>query len=174
MNKHNIEPASALVKPMYFGLAINVFLPASLILLAYYFEDHGFSGQLPDSQRNLFFIIFAIVAASDATLAFFLRGRFFEKPVARSVETFAADFTSAVMQVSLIVSAITASIAIVGLVFYLIGGGLEAMMLFCVVSVLAYQLTRPRIGYVEKALERQEKFAESHQWAPARDASRQS
>ena len=69
-----------------------------------------------------------------------------------------ADFAESMLTNSIIIYMMIESIAIFGLVYFFLGGDLDGLMLFCLISVIVFQLIRPRPGFVEETLALQERL----------------
>ena len=158
MIKHNIDLSHVLVKPLYMGLLINIFIPVLILGIAYYMEsEHAIEARLSTNDLNLFFWALAAVAIADGAVAILLKQKRFFAPMIKSKETFEEDFEAGVFRGSIICYALTSMISVYGLVFYVLGRTLAHLFFFVFVSFIAFQLIRPRLGFLEKVLKAQEK-----------------
>ncbi len=169
MNKYNVDLSRALIKPLYMGLLINIFIPVLILGIAYYMEQgRAIETQMSAEELNIFFWVLAAVAIADGAVAIILKQKRFFAPMIRSKETFEQDFTNGVFTASIMCYALTSVISIYGLVFYILGGTLAHLFFFVFVSFIAFQLIRPRLGFLEKALAAQEKHVEEGRFAATR------
>ncbi len=166
MNKYNIDLSHVLVKPLYMGLLINIFIPVLILGIAYYLEsERAVEARMSADDLNIFFWALAAVAIVDGGIAIILKQKRFFAPMIKSKETFADDFAAGAYRISILCYALTSSISLYGLVFYVLGGTLAHLFFFVFVSFIAFQLIRPRLGFLEKSLAAQEKHVEEGRFA---------
>jgi len=164
LNKYDVDINDILVKPIYIGLFMNVFVPVVLLAIGYYIEQSGGMSSLrgePAENVSLFFWVFLALSVIDGGVAIFLKQWKFYQPMIESKGTFIEDFKKGVFTNSVICYAITTAIAVYGLVVYLLGGTFNQFVLFVFLSFIAFQLIRPRHGFLKKVLEAQENHVES-------------
>ena len=77
-------------------------------------------------------------------------------------------FTLLFLKNCIICFAFTSAIAMYDLVLFLMVGPFETTVLFVLISMIAYQLVRPRVGFTEKVVAAQEKHVEEGRVAPAK------
>ncbi len=159
MSKYDVDVNDILVKPVYIGLLMNIFIPVAMLGLAY-FLDKSRAMEPLDSGKNLnfFFWALAVVSVADGVAAIYFRQKRFFSPMIRSKETFKEDLSQGVFSGSIFCYAFTTAISIYGLVMYLMGGTFMNFMFFVFLSFIAFQLIRPRYGFMEKVIAAQEKF----------------
>lgn len=168
MNKYNVDLNRALLKPLYLGLAINVFFPSIMVLIVYYI-DSGAGTRAPISgTTDLLLWFLAVFAVLDGAAAIYLRHRLMYAPMISSKESFAEDFYRRVATNSIIAYALCAAIAIYGLAVYFIFGKFDYLLLFVILSFIAFQIVRPRAGFMNKVLAAQEEHVEQGRFAPKR------
>jgi len=166
MNKYNVDLNAVLVRPLYFGLLMNIFVPALLLLIAY-FIDQGkiMERSLTFTGGDLLFWVFLVVAIADGAVAIFMRQKLFFAPMILKKETFADDLTARVFKASIVCYAITTAIAIYGFALYMASGGFDRLFLFIFISFIAFQIIRPRHGFIKKVIEAQEKHVDEGRFA---------
>ena len=168
MNKYNVDINRALLKPLYLGLVINVFFPGIMVLVIYYIDtDAGGRTQVPGISDFLLWFL-AAFAVIDGAAAIYLRQKLMYAPMISSKETFAENFYQRVTVNSIIIYALCAAISVYGLVVYFIFGSFDYLLFFVILSIVAFQIIRPRPGFLEKVLEAQEKHVEQGRFAPTR------
>jgi hypothetical protein len=157
MNEYNVNLNTVIIKPLYIGLLMNIFIPSIIVMIVYYLESES-SGRMVGSgvESDLILWVMAGFVLLDGSLALYIKQKRFFAPMIKSKETFAADFTEGVKIASIICFAITTAISIYGVVAYLISGLIDYLILFVVLSFIAYLLVRPRYRFLEKVLAAQE------------------
>ena len=117
MDKYDVDLAKILVKPLYIGLLMNIFVPVVILAVAYYIDKGGGKEALvPAETLNIIFWVLAAVAVVDGAVAVILKQKFFFAPMIQTKETFEDDLTAGVFGSSLICFGFTAAITIYGLV----------------------------------------------------------
>jgi hypothetical protein len=159
LNREEIDLNAILVKPLYLGLLINIFVPAVVVGIIYFMEDAAgqISSGISEESRLLFFILMG-VAIIDGGLAIYIKHKRGSVPLVRSRESFEEDIGTAMFRTSLICTAITSSISLYGLVIYLAGGTFDQLLFMVFISFVAFQLIRPRHGYLKKVISEQERM----------------
>lgn len=161
MNKYNVDLTAVMVKPIYFGLLMNLLTPVIFLGIAYYLDETGGKDvPLQDTELNLLFWVLTGVAIVDGLAAFFLKRKLFFAPMIRAKESFADDFAAGIFRVSIICYSLGMAIAVYGLAFFFLGGQFVHLFFFVFLSFIVFQLVRPRMGFLEKVLEAQEKHVE--------------
>lgn len=159
MNKYDIDSNKILIKPLYWGLLMNIFIPVIILAIAYYIDKSGGrSAIVPADTLNIIFWVLAAVSIADGAIAIFLKQKLFFSPMIASKESFEDDLTSRVFASSIICYAITTAISIYGLIFYLLGGTFNHLLFFVFISFIAFQFIRPRYGFMEKVVTAQERL----------------
>lgn len=161
MNKYNVDLNAVLVKPIYIGLAMNVFFPVA-VLVAAYFADRPDLQSAPLQNENLstLFWILAIVSVVDGAVAIFLKQKLFFMPLITSKENFAEDLAAGTFRSSIVCFAVTTAISVYGMVFYIVGGTFHQLIFFVFISFIAFQLIRPRHDFLKKVIAAQERLVD--------------
>jgi hypothetical protein len=161
VNKYNVDLMRIMVKPLYWGLLINIFVPVLILGIAYYLDQSGRPlSEMSLKDLNIFFWSLVIVSIADGVVGFYFRQKQFLSPMIRSKETFEDDLAKGVFTNSIICYSFCMAIAIYGLVFYFLGGQFIELFFFIFLSFISFQLIRPRLGFLEKVLAAQEKHVE--------------
>jgi len=164
-----IDINKLLIKPIFYGLFINILMPVILLGIVYYLDSSGFDGgDATSSEYNIFFWALCVISIIEGMLAFFFRQRLFFAPMIVSKETFEKDLHDRFLTNCIICFAFTSAIAVYGVVLFFMGGPFETTVLFVLISMIAYQLVRPRVGFTEKVVAAQEKHVEEGRFAPAK------
>ena len=164
-NKYGVDVTKVTIKLTYFGLIFGIVSPGVFLLVGYMMEGSERQTFSDPDRQQLFFWIFLSMSVSVAFAAFFLKKILFTKPLINSQTTFASDFAEAMHMRSLILYALIESIAVFGLTYFFMGGDLDGLMLFCLITVVVFQIIRPRPGFVEEILTFQERLASEGNFA---------
>lgn len=157
-NKYGVDTAKILMKLTYFGMLFGLAMPGIVVAIAYFVNGER-EAPIPEfTQASLFFWMLLALAIVGIAVAFFLRKTLFAKPFIRSEEKFAADFATGVLGNFIVVYAFVDAVPLYGLVYNLMGGEFRAVMLFAILGVIAFQLLRPRQGFIDEALRTQERL----------------
>jgi len=159
LNKYDVDINKVLVKPLYVGLLMNIFIPVVILGIAYYLDQNGGAKEaVPNRTLGTLFWVFVVLAIAEGGTAILLKQRLFFSPMISSRESFEEDLTSRFFAASLTCFAVTTGITIYGLVYYLLGGSFRELLLFVFISFIAFQFVRPRLRFMEKVVAAQEKF----------------
>lgn len=139
-------------------MAINVFFPMTLLVIAYFMsQSSGRDIMEMTSQWNTIAWVLLAVAVVDGALAIFLRQKLFMAPLIRSEATFEEDLKAGATRASITCYAMTSAISIYGFVLFILSGDSRTMFLFILMSFIAFQIVKPRRGFIEKVIETQER-----------------
>jgi len=161
LSKYDVDINRALVKPIYIGLAMNVFFPSVVALVVYFIESEGGKIAPAAYPNDLLLWALAGLAVMDGAVAIFFKQRRFFVPMIRSKESFAEDFYAGVTSSSILVFALCAAIAVYGVVAYFLSRTFDYLLFFILLSFIAFQIVRPRAGFLKKVLEAQEGHVEA-------------
>ena len=129
MNKYNIDLNAVLIKPLYIGLLINIFIPVVIIGIAYYIEEGGgLTSTIPPENLELIFWFFVAVSVVDGAIAIFLKQKLFSAPMIKSKESFSEDFKQGFFSKSIVCYCLIAAISVYGLVLYILGGTFNQLL----------------------------------------------
>lgn len=150
-----------IVRPLYFGMMVNIIGPMLLLALCYYLNNSQQVANKVGELRTTLFYVFAAGALIEAGAALWLRQRMFRMPMIRRLETFEEDFSDELLKRSRIVFMVIASICIWGFLFFFLTGLFLEAVAFVILSFIVFQLVRPRYGSTRKLVVAQEKLARS-------------
>lgn len=149
--------ARVLTKVTYIGLAMNVLFPVTIlaaiiiIFSAGVSESGGLHLQGKPTVAILFYIFIA-VAVLDFAVAYFIRNRAPAALLDSSSQSVEERFEHSAMKLSLIIFSLNTSYVLYGAVLLLLGGAVEVLMLFAALSMIGFQLLRPRRQYLEELI----------------------
>lgn len=150
--------ARIIVRPLYFGMFVNIIIPAALAFVCYWFnQNRPVTNRLGDSANMAFYLICAL-ALAEALLAIWMRQRLLNRPLVRSEATFEDDLTANLKRGLIPIMAMIALIAFYGGLYYFLTGRFEASLIIMLFSFVVFQVVRPRLGSARTLVQRQEKM----------------
>lgn len=137
------------------GLIFNVLVPIGIIgvlLFARSTEIDSSSGFTFGDSPQTQILFFALLAVSviDILVAALVRYHLPEKVMKQSALSRPEAFEKAAVTTGIVIFAINASHTAYGIILGFLGASTEITMLFVALTLLTYQLFRPRLGYLEK------------------------
>ena len=144
-----------LIKPLYFGMLVNVTIPLLLLLLLYVLnKSAGTVSHFGEGDQTLFYL-FIGVAALQSGLIIWWREKLFKSPMISRPELFEADFGREYLKRCRPLFLAIASLSFYGVIFYFITHRFTEAVVFVLLSYVVFQLVRPRHGLVYKLIDRQ-------------------
>jgi len=149
-----------IVGPLYFGMLVNIVLPAALLFLCWWVNNnYQPENRIPDLANTIFYV-FIVISLLQAAAALWWRHKSFQKPMVRRIENLESDIKQALLQRSRSVFLLIASIALWGYVYFYLTGRFQESAVFVIFSFVVFQIIRPRYGSVKKLVGQQKKLAE--------------
>jgi len=163
-NRYNLT--QIVVKPLYFGMLVNIIVPAVLLFICYFVhQDDPYIGVGSDNDRLLYYV-FCGLAVVDAALALVLRRNALRKPMVRSERSIQDDVTAGVLKAMKLPFLLIAAISLYGFAYFWITRLFQESLILFLVSFVVFQAVRPRVGAARKIVARQEKMAKEGKFAP--------
>lgn len=137
-------------KVIYWGLLLNVFLPAIFVILGLYLRSKGV-GMNPIKGLDFLFMILLLVSATEIFFVFFFRKKFFLS--ANQLDDKAKVKTGTeedFIRYSLVLFSLCLSPTIYGFVYYLLGGTLEWFVIFACITLICFRFFKPSLEQMEK------------------------
>lgn len=147
-----------IVKPLYFGLLINIVIPAALLFVCYYIYNRYMPGNLIQAVSNALFYVLCAVSLAQAGLAIWWRNKKLEAPMVHRRESFEHDVSSALLERSRPIFILIASISVWGVIYFVLTGRFQESAVFVVFSFVVFQVVRPRYGSVSRLIAYQEQL----------------
>lgn len=157
-NDREYDLTSMIVKPLYFGMLVNIVLPAGLLFVCWFVYNRYYPANHVPSLANTLFYIFCAIALAQAGLALWWRNRKFREPMVRRPESFEHDVGTELFARSRPVFLLIAAITVWGYIYFLLTGRFHESVVFIIFSFVVFQVVRPRYGSVRKLIEHQEKL----------------
>ena len=161
-----VDLGKILVKITYLGLFLCVFSPGAYIVIAYILDTPDRIQPDLFDERDLFFWGILALSIILAGTGLFLKSYLFKKPMIVSEMTFAKDLEDKIILNSIILFGLCDVIAILGISFFFLGGGVRDVMLFSVISVIVFQLIRPRMEFLDRCNDEQDRLVSQGAFAP--------
>lgn len=150
--------ARIIVKPLYFGLTVNIMIPMGILLVCFWMNDNYEPANILGQLQNTVFGVFAFLAVSEAGLILWWRTKILQRPMIRREETFETDFSQSLLKHSKPIFLAISSIGLYGFLFFFLTGELKETVLLVVFSFIVFQVVRPRYGFVRKLIAFQEEL----------------
>ncbi len=147
-----------IVKPLFFGLGVNIVIPVALLMVCYYLTNNSMIDNKLGDFANILFFIFGAIAVFGAVFSLWWYRKIVKRPMIRKVETFDDDFSSELVKRCRPVFLLIASIALLGITYFFLTGRFYETVVFVVFSFVVFQVVRPRFGSMRKLLKHQEKL----------------
>lgn len=152
-----------IVKPLYFGMAINVLIPMGLLLVCYYLDrQQSWFNRVGDTANTIFYLLGAISIAQ-AGVALWWRNKLMHQPMIRRKETFEDDLIEFLTTKSKNIFVIISGISLYGILYFYLTARFEETMFFVIFSFLVFQVVRPRYGFIRRLIAQQTELMEKGQ-----------
>ncbi len=143
-----------LARVTYLGLFMNVIIPATVlvILLLLRGDATGVAGPLwgTEPQGKLFFFALLAVTLGEFAATSIIRRKLPEKALGPIEGPPEEQFAKSALAFSIIIYSMNLSYTVYGVVLVILGMRLEVLMLFAALTMIAYQIFRPREAFLEK------------------------
>lgn len=142
-----------LKRVLIWGMLLNLGIPTGLLLMAYFLTGSGTVWHVPGDVLNVVFVLFLLVSLADLGVAAWMR-YFLLIPSRLSILAEARNATLAGVLLSTAITIYTLCLvsAVLGFVYFVLGGQVEKGLLLLVFNLLGYQFLRPRPELVKKLL----------------------
>ncbi len=140
-----------LKKVLLWGMLLNLGIPTGLLLAAYFLLGAGLVLKVQPETLNLVFPIFLIVALADLGAAAWMR--FFlltPERLASQAKSKNLPVSTLLFSIALTIYVLCLVSAVLGFVYFMLGGLVEKGLLLLVFNLLGYQFLRPRPELVKK------------------------
>jgi len=160
VNDEGYDLNKIIVKPLYFGMLVNIVIPMVLLLVCYYLEAKGnWSNSIGEFAGTLFYVLI-VLSLAQAGWSLWQRGKLFNQPLIKRKETFEEDIIKGLLKRAKPIFVSIALIALYGYVFFFLTGRFKETVFFVVFSFIVFQVVRPRFGFVKKLIKSQKKLIE--------------
>ena len=150
-NRKPVDIDSFHTKIIYLGLLLNVFVPALFLITGIFLRNQGIMTAPAESLR-IFLVVLLIVSGGEVAAIFVLKKKFlFGQGMIKS-NLSSQSPEQAAFKSSLIIFALDLSPTIYGLVYYLLGGTIEWFVIFIAITLLSFQLFKPKVDEVKSLL----------------------
>jgi hypothetical protein len=151
----DVDMGKVLTKITYLGLLMNLAAPVALIVAAMLLmeEGGGLSSALGDkSTIGLLFFVFLALSIADGIVTYMIRRILPGRLAVAAGHSLDEQFEKAAVRISVIIFSLNLSHCIYGVVLAVLGAQSRVVMLFAALSLISYELFRPRESYLERIL----------------------
>lgn len=155
MNSQKIEIMRVQLKTTYIGLILNVFVPITLIIVIYLLAARGIvaSGGFDFFDKKylqvLFFLLLA-VSLGDFAAIYIYRKRYVAGLVKSEAEPAVVQFENSAVRLAWITYLMNLMHVGYGVGLLILGSPYEVILLFMALTLVGYQIFRPRRKYLER------------------------
>ena len=157
-NEDKYDLSRMIIQPLYFGLVVNILIPAGVLLACHYIHNNYGRGNMIGDQANSLFYIFVVLALLQAGLALWWRSRRLQLPIIKSETTTESDLTAGLLHVCRPVFVLITAISGYGFVYFFLTGRFTETVVFVFFSFVVFQIIRPRHGFARKFISRQQQL----------------
>ena len=153
----DVDMGKVLTRITYLGLFMNILTPVALIVAAMLLmeEGGGLSSALgAKSTISLLFFVFLALSFADGIATYIIRRTLPGRLAVVAGQPLEKQFEKAAMRISVIIFSMNLSHCIYGVVLAVLGTQSRVAMLFAALSLISYELFRPRESYLEQLLAR--------------------
>ncbi len=155
----DVDLTRIMIKPIYFGMAVNILAPAAILLICYFLQKQNLENLVGDLARPMFWV-FCVLAAGVSGFVLWWRSRLLKEPAARSKETLEEDLREALGLRLRPVLVLVAAISLFGYSYFFLTGRFQEALIFVLWSFILFQIIRPRYGAVQTWADYQLELAE--------------
>jgi Gpi18-like mannosyltransferase len=141
-----------IAKPLYFGMFVNVLIPAVLVFICYYINNRYYQDNYIPAFANTLFYVLCGVSLVQAAVALWWRNKSFSEPMVRRAESFEHDLATEIQRRSKPVFLLIAAIMFWGLLYFGLTGRFRESVVFAVFSFVVFQVVRPRYGSLRRLI----------------------
>ena len=136
------------------GLLMNVFTPVVLIFVGVFVRNRGMEAGA-GTDLGIFFWVLIAVAVSEIPAIYFVKRTFLSRARSFQKRGGQSDVGQTVVQMGMIIFALSLAPTIYGLVYYLLGGSLERFVLFAAFTLFCFMLFKPKQEEISALLKTQ-------------------
>jgi hypothetical protein len=159
LNTNDAYITKVLTKTAYLGLFMNVVAPIAIFIIVMLITNQGIltEGGIDFAGRpslQIVFYVLLLVSAADLGLVYFLRRRLPAGILIGEGTGIEERFEKGVLKISVLVYVINLSHLFFGILLVFLGAAVEMMMLFVALTLIGYQLFRPRRKFLERMFQK--------------------
>lgn len=157
---NSYDLSQLIIKPLYFGLVVNILIPAAGLLICHYIDSNYGRGNVIGDLANPLFFIFVALALLQAAFSLWWRAKRLRRPMVRTKETFEQEMVTGLLRACRPVFVVIAALSAYGYLYFFLTGRFTETVVFIFFSFIVFQLVRPRHGFARKLVARQKKLLE--------------
>ncbi len=156
VDTHRLDRHYIMIKPLYFGLIVNILIPMALILVCYFIEVRGGGrvNRVGDFANTLFYLLVG-VGILQSLFAFWWRQKMYGELMVKSAASFQEDLAHALLVRSRPIFTIIAIVSLYGIGYYFLTGRFLETVVIVFFSFAAFQIVRPRFGFLDRLIAKQ-------------------
>jgi hypothetical protein len=139
------------LKITYWGMALNLFIPAVLIGLGLFLKSKGMQAN-PISSLGLLLVILLTVSIGEIGTIFIIRRNLFRSIVSGTALCKETDLEQILIRCSIIIFSMSLAPCIYGFVYLLLGGTMDWFLVFIAITLLCFMLFKPRPEQIRKLI----------------------
>jgi small-conductance mechanosensitive channel len=147
-----------MVRPLYYGMMVNIMIPMALLLVCYYLNTHGGVANSVGGFADTLFYVVGLLSVGNALFALWWRAKRYARPMVRRRETFENDLKRELLRVSRPIFLLIAAISGYGVIYFFLTGRFRETVFLVFFSFIVFQVVRPRLRQVERLVARQEEL----------------
>lgn len=159
-NEDRYDLSRMIIQPLYFGLVVNILIPAGVLLACHYIHSNYTRSNAIGDLANPLFYVFVVLALLQAGLALWWRSRRLQRPMIKSETTMESDLTTGLLHVCRPVFVLITAISGYGYIYFFLTGRFTETVVFVFFSFVVFQVIRPRQGFARKFIDRQQRLFE--------------
>ncbi|MCK4858269.1 MAG: hypothetical protein KAT58_09895 [candidate division Zixibacteria bacterium] len=157
---NSYDLSQLIIRPLYFGLVVNILIPAAGLLICHYVDSNYGRGNVIGDLANPLFFIFVALALLQAVFSLWWRTKRLRRPMVRTIETFEQEMVTGLLRACRPVFIVIAALSAYGYLYFFLTGRFTETVVFIFFSFIVFQLVRPRHGFARKLVARQKKLIE--------------
>jgi len=162
LNKYDADILRAMTRSIYLGLVMNLIAPVVLLGAAMFFLGDGSSfGEGiafgPEKDTEIMFYALLGVSVMDFAIVFGFRRLMPDFLFDLRPDSFSGRFDATVWKMSLLIYGFNLSYSVWGFVMIALGASIDTAVPFLAMTMIGYQLFRPRKKFLLRVIERIEK-----------------
>lgn len=131
------------LKVMYLGMALSLGIPTLLLVLGYFLRTSSGLGDTVAEPNRMLFYALLVVACSELPAALIMKKTLLKPLPDSQAQSASIPTTDYVFSRYLVLFSLAAACPVYGLVWYLMGGTMPEFVLFAVIGLIIFRLSRP-------------------------------
>lgn len=147
------------LKITYWGIALDLFIPAVLIGLGLFLKSKGMQAS-PTSNLGLLLVILLAVSIGEMGAIFIIRRNLFRSIASGTTLSKETGLEQILVRCSIIIFSMSLAPCVYGFVYLLLGGTTDWFLVFIAITLLCFMLFKPRPEQIRKLTSQTEGFSQ--------------